>query len=77
MLPDGSLLYVIHEPNAFHKLGLCVDGVGQELLEEDGDIQFPVYSPSGHIVYGRSFGTGGYGRCRSTQRHTRSPARRS
>jgi serine/threonine protein kinase len=59
-LPDDrGLLYVIHSPNAYGTLGLCVDGVGRELLTEASEINYPVYSPTGHIIYERSFGTKG------------------
>ena len=57
-LPDGKgLLYVIHKPKVFNTIGLCVDGMGRELLTEAGDIGNPAYSPTGHILYTRLFGT--------------------
>ena len=55
-LPDGSVLFVPHaqgaRPNA---LFVFVQGQRKELLRlaGDQDIWFPVYSPTGHILYHR------------------------
>ncbi len=55
-LPDGSVLFVPHaqgaRPNA---LVLDAQGQRKELLRlaADQDIWFPVYSPTGHILYRR------------------------
>ena len=55
-LPDGNLLFVPHalggRPNT---LVLFADGKRKELLklDKDQDIWFPVYSPTGYILYHR------------------------
>jgi len=54
-LPDGSILFPSHTTNGRpDKLMLLVDGKRKQLLETPGqDFWFPVYSPTGHILYRR------------------------
>ncbi len=61
-LPDGSgVIFAVHKLSGRPDiLALFAGGQRKDLLKIDGqDIWFPVYSPTGHILYRRQPGNGG------------------
>jgi serine/threonine-protein kinase len=53
-LPGGKgYVFVIHTPNAYNQIAVLANGETHVVFQEEDDVGYPAWSPTGHILYSR------------------------